>query len=239
MKSKINILKTRPKVTDEEIYGYSNFDSVLHQFHVKSLWNWQHGFYGAIGAITLAVIYVILPDSISTIPKTPTSNSVVVSSDSTHFTENPQSYSPLIVPSSVSESKESNHDPQVSKPSQEMKQPEEDNTNTDYQYLQAEPVEGYSHLYSYFETELHYPTDAVSDSIQGTLLVSFEINREGMPGKITIQNSMGPLFDKETLRLIEHMPAWRAATMNGKPVSSRITIPLTFRIVQPIPVKKE
>ena len=97
-------------------------------------------------------------------------------------------------------------------------------------YIAAEPVLGYPHLYEYFNRELRYPEPALRDSLEGILALSFVINREGNPIKIRIENSPGPLFDEEARRLILNMPAWKPATVNGKPVAVRISLPITFQI---------
>lgn len=101
---------------------------------------------------------------------------------------------------------------------------------TDDVYIQAEPADGYPALYAYFNKALIYPPDAVKDSVQGVQTVSFVINAEGKPRKIAVRQSLGLSFEKEAIRLIENMPSWKPATLNGKPVSSQVSLPLTFQI---------
>jgi TonB family protein len=97
-------------------------------------------------------------------------------------------------------------------------------------YMQAEPLLGYPDLYEYFNANLVYPPEALKDSIQGVQTVSFVINAEGKPEQIEVVKSLGEPFEKEVKRLIENMPEWKPATLNGKPVSSKISLPLTFQI---------
>jgi TonB family protein len=97
-------------------------------------------------------------------------------------------------------------------------------------YVQAEPVQGYPALYEYFNRELQYPQEAIKDSIQGVVTVTFYINATGVADRIKVENSLGELFDRETIRMIENMPPWKPATINGKPVESRLSLPLTFNI---------
>jgi TonB family protein len=100
-------------------------------------------------------------------------------------------------------------------------------------YNQAEPVEGYAHLYDYFNKELVYPVAALKDSIQGVLTVSFTINKDGLPENMQFTNSLGQPFEEEARRLILNMPSWNPATLNGQPVASRLSLPFTFQI-QPL-----
>jgi TonB family protein len=97
-------------------------------------------------------------------------------------------------------------------------------------YIQAEPVQGYDHLFAYFRENIKYPAAALKDSVEGVLTVSFVVASDGKPRHIQIEKTLGPDFEKEAIQLIEGMPAWKPATLNGKPVRSKVTLPLTFEI---------
>lgn len=90
-------------------------------------------------------------------------------------------------------------------------------------------MDGYPSLYAYFDRELKYPV-ASKDSIQGIVTVSFAITEAGKPDLIRIENSLGKAFDVECVRVIKNMPPWKPATINGKPVQVRLSIPLSFKI---------
>ncbi|MEO7992738.1 MAG: energy transducer TonB [Chryseolinea sp.] len=97
-------------------------------------------------------------------------------------------------------------------------------------YTQAEPVNGYASLYAFLNANLQYPTESLKDSIQGVQTVSFVINKEGKPENIQFIESLGAPFEIESKRLIESMPVWKPATLSGKPVPSKLVLPLTFQI---------
>ena len=97
-------------------------------------------------------------------------------------------------------------------------------------YIQAEPIDGYASLYAYLNVHLKYPTESIKDSTQGVQTVSFIVNVNGKPEKIEFVESLGAPFERESKRLIESMPAWKPATLNGKPVPSKLVLPLTFQI---------
>ncbi len=113
--------------------------------------------------------------------------------------------------------------------SQKEKEPQFQVSNPTY--IQAEPINGFPHLYDYFDKELIYPSEALKDSIQGVLIVSFTINKDGLPEDLKFSNSLGRPFEEEATRLISHMPPWKPAMLNNKPISSRLSLPLTFQIV--------
>lgn len=106
-----------------------------------------------------------------------------------------------------------------------------DNIEDKYIYVEAEPENGFPALYQYFNRELTYPDQALKDSIQGVVTVSFVIDKQGKPTEISIVNSLGSAFEAEARRVIERMPKWKPATVNGTPVPSRLSLPLTFEIV--------
>lgn len=99
-------------------------------------------------------------------------------------------------------------------------------------FKEAQPVEGFSHLYKYFGAELKYPEAAIPDSIQGLITVTFVIDTHGKVGKISILNSLGPLFDAEAIRLVNNMPAWHPATIDGKPITTKFSLPLNFQLIK-------
>lgn len=99
-----------------------------------------------------------------------------------------------------------------------------------YNFIEAEPVDGYPALYEYFSRELRYPGEGVKDSVQGVVTVSFVIGTTGNPEKIQIEHSLGEAFDREAVRLIRNMPAWKPATVNGNPLPTKLSVPLTFQM---------
>lgn len=111
--------------------------------------------------------------------------------------------------------------------------PKEETKNrvpTTYEYVDAEPEAGIAALYQYFETNLKYPEEALADSIEGDVIIRFTISKNGDIKNVVVEKSLGQLFDIEAVRLIDKMPAWVPASVNGEPVDSRISVPLHFRI---------
>ena len=106
----------------------------------------------------------------------------------------------------------------------------EGKTPQQYIYTEAEPVNGLTALYAYFESELRYPTEALVDSVEGTSIVLFTITKDGVIDAISVEKSLGKAFDEEAKRLINNMPTWKPAMVNDVPVDSKVSIPLHFRI---------
>jgi TonB family protein len=215
----------QPEITDEEIKGMMDFRQVLDGHRkaaaTRSAKKWSIAISGAIIA-SVCVYYatrntstpepnVLQPSKLSEQPKP-----VATPDSALKKTETP---TPVAKPLSLPKNE----------PGLPTAQPSAEATKVDI-YLQAEPVEGYPHLYKYFNDQLTYPQEAAKDSIQGVVSVTFIVRPSGEVDHITITNSLGPLFDAEALRVMQGMPPWKPAQLNGKAVPSKMSVPLTFRI---------
>lgn len=118
-------------------------------------------------------------------------------------------------------------EPQTQEDPSPSKQMREEKKNV---LLNAAPIKGYDSLYSYIQTNLVYPEEFRKDSIEGTTLVSFAILKDSTISNIKIKETLGPAFDLAAARVIENMPKWKPATVNGLPVASRFIIPIKFEL---------
>lgn len=107
----------------------------------------------------------------------------------------------------------------------------DDASSREYSYTQAEPVDGYPNLFEYLRTNVKYPENAVIDSVQGVITVTFAVDANGTIEDIQIQDILGNSFVEQNLSVIQNMPAWRPALLNGRPIKSKMSLPLTFRIL--------
>lgn len=215
----------QPEITDEEIKGMMDFQQVLdgHRKAVatRSAKKWSIAISGAIIA-SVCVYYATrstsTPEHNAPQPSklSEQRNPVTTIDSAVKKTEAP---TPVAKPLSLPKNE----------PGLPTAKPSVEATKVDV-YLQAEPVEGYPHLYKYFNDQLSYPHEAAKDSIQGVVSVTFIVRPTGVVDHITITNSLGPLFDAEALRVMQGMPPWKPAQLNGKAVPSKMSVPLTFRI---------
>ena len=227
----IKIMKDKPNLTDEEIYSHKDFEELLRMrtesgkglFAPKTNWlgftTWT---VAVIGLVTTLVYFVSLKSEVGN-DNIPTNNSSkVLNQDSVSSTKTIAIKEPIEKKTQSTPIKKEI----ISKKDNEAGTQPLKNS----QFTQAEPVQGYPALYEYFNHELKYPEGMAKDSIEGVVTVSFAISGDGKPNQIKIANSLGKLFDQECLRVIENMPQWKPATINGKPTETRLSIPLTFTI---------
>lgn len=246
MKSKINIMNTKPEITDEEIRSLMNFERLLTQKKNASVNKnrriLKNAGFTVIGCVIgLTVWFFRLPKNYAiekkssfhtSAPKNKEQHAAPVAGDKTDSI----SHQPILATNLKepgSEKKKQPANPGVKplpvNPSRD-EAPVTNPATAPAVYIQAEPEEGYPALYAYFNAELTYPAEALNDSIQGVVMVVFTINTEGKPERISIEQALGDAFDREAVRVIRNMPSWKPATYNDKPVASRISVPLTFQV---------
>src|SRR5690606_7472068 len=75
-----------------------------------------------------------------------------------------------------------------------------------------------------------YPTTSLKQKTQGTVEVTFVVEKNGSLSNVTIEKGLDEACNNESLRLVKNSPAWQPAKHNGKVVRQRISMPLIFRI---------
>lgn len=243
MKRAIKVMNNKPEITDDEIRSYMNFEKLIAQ--EKTLINKsliRNGIVLLAGIIAVSGLWLYDSESKKENAQQSSEEEVTMPLNESPAPKPVDTVATTTIePSQKTESKKSAPQPEVLTKKDVTKNTDtkasdsasakKDNTVLSV-FLQAEPVDGYPALYEYFARELTYPAEVLKDSVQGVVTVVFTINTSGKPEKLSIEQSLGPAFDKEATRVIMNMPAWKPATYNGKPMSSRMSVPLTFQITK-------
>lgn len=79
----------------------------------------------------------------------------------------------------------------------------------------------------FIKENLRYP-DTKSD-VQGRVIVSFMVERDGSLSDIKVVRGLDPAFDEEALRVVKMMPKWSPGATDGKISVMRYTIPIIFK----------
>lgn len=101
-----------------------------------------------------------------------------------------------------------------------------------YQVVQFMPEfpGGMVELMNYISSNVHYPADALAAGIEGRVTTMFIIERDGTLSNVQILRGIDPSLNAEALRVIRSMPTWKPGYQNDKPVRTRYTVPVNFRI---------
>lgn len=89
---------------------------------------------------------------------------------------------------------------------------------------------GTNEMMQYLAKNLKYPEVCEENGIQGRVVVSFVIEKDGSVVDVNIIKSVNPALDKEAKRLVNSMPKWSPGKIDGKPVRVRYSVPITFRL---------
>lgn len=85
-------------------------------------------------------------------------------------------------------------------------------------------------LIEYLKENVTYPEEFEETCVQGRVVVSFVVERDGSITEAKVVKSVYPSLDEEALRVVNSMPKWRPGKQNGNSVRTKYTIPITFKL---------
>jgi protein TonB len=92
----------------------------------------------------------------------------------------------------------------------------------------AVPKGGPAGYAEYLASHQKYPAAAMQAKQEGTVMVTFVVERTGVVDEVTVTQPVAPLLDAEAIRLIKAAPRWTPAHNKGQLVRQRVTVPVSF-----------
>ena len=89
---------------------------------------------------------------------------------------------------------------------------------------------GQGALMSYLSSNVKYPVVAQENGVQGRVIVSFVVERDGSISDVKVARSVDPSLDREAQRVVKSMPKWKPGKQNGSAVRVKYTVPVVFRL---------
>ena len=89
---------------------------------------------------------------------------------------------------------------------------------------------GIEAMMKFIQKRIRYPRPAVSQQIEGTVFVRFLVNGDGSVSNVEVIKGLHPDCDREAVRVISMLPSWKGGSHNGRPVSVRMVLPITFNL---------
>lgn len=89
---------------------------------------------------------------------------------------------------------------------------------------------GQQALFEYLSKNIKYPVIAEENGVQGRVIVTFVVERDGSITDVKVVKSVDPSLDKEAQRVIKSMPHWIPGKQNGSAVRVKYTVPVIFRL---------
>lgn len=88
---------------------------------------------------------------------------------------------------------------------------------------------GETELLKYMARNVKYPAESIKNKEEGSLSLSFIINKDGSLSDIKVVKSLTPLLDAEAVRVVKNMPKWTPGKVKGKVVRVAYTTPITYK----------
>ena len=89
---------------------------------------------------------------------------------------------------------------------------------------------GMGALMQYLSSHIKYPVVAEENGIQGRVICTFIVERDGSITDTRVARSVDPSLDKEAVRVINSMPRWIPGKQNGTACRVKFTLPVTFKL---------
>ena len=89
---------------------------------------------------------------------------------------------------------------------------------------------GETALMNFIVSNLKYPQSAAQKGIQGRVVLSFIVEKDGSISTIKVMRSPDERLSLEAIRVVRKMPKWKPERRLGKPVRTKYVLPITFRL---------
>jgi protein TonB len=89
---------------------------------------------------------------------------------------------------------------------------------------------GQAALMSWLGSNIKYPVVAEENGVQGRVVCTFVVERDGSITDVKVVRGVDPSLDKEAVRVLKAMPHWIPGKQNGSAVRVKYTVPVTFKL---------
>ena len=89
---------------------------------------------------------------------------------------------------------------------------------------------GASELMKFIAEKMQYPQEALADSAQGIVQVSFIVEKDGSTTEFEVLDEHHPALEVEAVRVLQQMPKWKPATQKGTKVRVEYVVPVKFAL---------
>jgi TonB family protein len=97
--------------------------------------------------------------------------------------------------------------------------------------IDAEYEGGMNNFYSLLRRTLRYPAEAKEKKVQGVVLISFAVGKDGTLSDYKILQSLGSGCDEEVVKLMKSSPPWTPECEYGIITKATLRMPVSFTMV--------
>jgi protein TonB len=85
-------------------------------------------------------------------------------------------------------------------------------------------------MYSWLSENIKYPQVAKETGIQGTVVVTFVVEKDGSITGAQVLRDIGGGCGEEAIRVVKNMPKWKEGRQNNEPVRVQFNLPIKFTL---------
>lgn len=85
-------------------------------------------------------------------------------------------------------------------------------------------------MMKFLKDNLKFPSICAENGIQGRVVVSFVVNKNGSIEQVEVLSGVHERLDAEAVRVVKLMPTWTPGQMQGHAVRTKFILPVTFRM---------
>ena len=89
---------------------------------------------------------------------------------------------------------------------------------------------GMEAMMKFVAENLKYPQQMQKEKVEGRVLLSFVVEKDGSVTNIEEVKSPHPVLTEEAIRVVKLMPKWKPGKQDGKEVRVQFNLPITFRL---------
>lgn len=92
------------------------------------------------------------------------------------------------------------------------------------------PQGGMQGLMKFMSENLKYPEQAKEKGIEGTVIVSFVVQKDGSIANPEVLRGIGAGCDAEAVRVVKSFPNWTPGEKDGKKVNTQMQLPIKYKL---------
>lgn len=89
---------------------------------------------------------------------------------------------------------------------------------------------GVDEMIKFLSMNIHYPVEAQEQEIQGMVILSFVVDKDGTVKDVAIVRTPHESLSKESIRVVYKMPKWKPGLQKGEAVPVKFTLPIRFSL---------
>ncbi|RYU92520.1 TonB family protein [Mucilaginibacter terrigena] len=82
----------------------------------------------------------------------------------------------------------------------------------------------------YLSRNIRYPARARENNVQGRVVITFIVEKDGTITNIRVLRGLGSGLDEESVRVLAESPKWKPGLSKGKPVRVQYSVPISYAL---------